>query len=171
MHITQAGTADFETVKTIVQTTIRTVYPRYYPAGAVAFFCRHHSDERIRGDIDAGKVYLLREDGGAAGTVTIDGNEISRLFVLPPQQHRGYGKALLDFAERMIFAQHDTVQIDASLPAKGIYRKRGYRETAYHMIPTENGDFLCYDVMILQGGSEGTGKRPDGSDAGENSEA
>ena len=22
-----------------------------------------------------------------------------------------------------------------------------YRESAYHIIPTENGDFLCYDVM------------------------
>ena len=155
MEIIRAAGEDFGTVKAIVRTTIRTVYPRYYPAGAVEFFCRHHGDGRIRGDIAAGKVYLLLEGGGPAGTVTVDGNEISRLFVLPEQQRKGYGRMLLDFAEKTILAQHDAVQVDASLPAKGIYRKRGYRETEYRVIPTENGDFLCYDVMVLRGGTDG----------------
>ena len=38
----------------------------------------------------------------------------------------------------------------ASLPAKPIYKKRGYRETEYHTVQTENGDFLCYDVMEMK---------------------
>ena len=114
------------------------------------FFCRHHSDERIREDIAAGKVYLLVDDEEAVGTVTIDGNAINRLFVLPEHQRRGYGRALLDFAEKTILTQHDFIHIDASLPAKRIYRLRGYRETESHTLPTANGDFLCYDVMILR---------------------
>ena len=147
MKIIQAIAGDFETVRQITQETIRAVYPRYYPAGAVDFFCRHHSDESIRADIASGKVYLLFEEGKAVGTVTVSGNGINRLFVLPKCQHRGYGRELLDFAEQEILAQYDTVRIDASLPAKQIYRKRGYREIEYHMIRTENGDYLCYDVM------------------------
>ena len=147
MKIIQAAADDFETVQQITQETIRAVYPRYYPAGAVEFFCRHHSDESIRGDIASGKVYLLFDDETAIGTVTVGGNGINRLFVLPQYQHKGYGRALLDFAEQEILLQYDTVRIDASLPAKQIYRKRGYRETEYHMIRTENGDYLCYDVM------------------------
>ncbi len=147
MKIIQAIAGDFETVRQITQETIRAVYPRYYPAGAVDFFCRHHSDESIRTDIASGKVYLLFEEGKAVGTVTVSGNGINRLFVLPQCQHRGYGRALLDFAEREILLQYDTVRIDASLPAKQIYRKRGYREIEYHVIRTENGDYLCYDVM------------------------
>ena len=95
-------------------------------------------------------MYLLCADGVAAGTVTISGNEILRLFVLPEYQHRGYGKALLDFAENKILKGFQTVIIDASLPAKPIYKKRGYREMEYHMIQTENGDFLCYDVMEMK---------------------
>ena len=150
MKIIQATGEDFRTVRTITQTTIRTIYPRYYPARAVDFFCRHHSDERIREDIAAGKVYLLVDDEEAAGAVTIDGNTINRLFVLPEHQRKGYGRALLDFAERKILTEYDTVQIDASLPAKHIYRLRGYRETESHTLPTANGDFLCYDVMILR---------------------
>ena len=147
MKIIQAVADDFETVRQITQETIRAVYPRYYPAGAVDFFCRHHSDESIRTDIASGKVYLLFDDETAIGTVTVSGNGINRLFVLPQYQHKGYGRALLDFAEQKILMQYDTVRMDASLPAKDIYRKRGYRETEYHMIRTENGDYLCYDVM------------------------
>ncbi len=150
MNIRQAAGEDFAAVKTITQTTIRAVYPRYYPAGAVDFFLRHHADERIRADIGAGKVYLLFDGGELVGTVTVDGNAINRLFVLPERQRRGCGKALLDFAEEKILARHDTVRIDASLPAKSIYRKRGYRETEYHAMPAGNGDFLCYDVMVLR---------------------
>ena len=47
----QAAANDFETVRQIAQETIRAVYPAYYPAGAVDFFCRHHSDESISADI------------------------------------------------------------------------------------------------------------------------
>ena len=150
MTVCQATAADFPAVREITQTTIRAVYPRYYPAGAVDFFSRHHSDERIRADLAAGKVYLLREGDEAVGTVTVDGDGIGRLFVRPERQHRGYGRALLDFAEGKILAEHDAVRIDASLPAKALYRKRGYRETEYHVIRTENGDCLCYDVMVLR---------------------
>ena len=39
------------------------------------------------------------------------------------------------------------VVLDASFPAKKIYIKRGYEPTEYNMIETENGDYLCFDVM------------------------
>ena len=147
MEIIQATTEHFRDVRRITRETITAIYPRYYPAGAVQFFLDHHSDERIQADIASGKVYLLCADGVAAGTVTVSGNEILRLFVLPEYQHKGFGRALLDFAEQAVLLQYDTVHMDASLPAKAIYKKRGYRETEYHTIRTENGDYLCYDVM------------------------
>ena len=150
MKIIQATADDFETIKQITQTTIRAIYPRYYPAGAVDYFCRHHSDESIKADIASGKVYLFCDDEMYVGTVTVSRNGINRLFVLPEYQHRGYGRTLLDFAERKILTQYDTIRIDASFPAKQIYRKRGYRETEYHMIQTGNDDYLCYDVMELR---------------------
>ena len=42
---------------------------------------------------------------------------------------------------------YDEIVLDASLSAKAIYLKRGYRQTDYHTIRTVNGDHLCYDVM------------------------
>ena len=85
--------------------------------------------------------------GRACGTVTIRNNEMTRLFVPPEQQGRGYGWTLMDFAEERIAEHYDEIVLDASLSAKGTYKKRGYVECEYHKIPTEGGQFLCYDVM------------------------
>lgn len=136
-------------VTELVGETIEAVYPKYYPAGAVDFFLAHHKPEKILADVKAGKVYVLEEDGVIVGTVTIDGNGIARLFVEPSRQGRGLGRQLMDFAENKIFEYSETVRIDSSLPAKSIYIKRGYREKEYCKILTDNGDFLCYDVMEL----------------------
>lgn len=147
MELIKADARTFEAVKRITQTTIDAVYPRYYPKGAVDFFLAHHSDERIMADIDADLVYLLRDEGAFVGTVTVKENEINRLFVSPECQRRGYGRFLLEFAEGEILRRYGEIVLDASLPAKRIYRLRGYVETEYHQIRTENGDYLCYDVM------------------------
>ncbi|MCR5803108.1 MAG: GNAT family N-acetyltransferase [Clostridia bacterium] len=147
MDINFAQEKDLETVRSITQTTIKEIYPKYYPAGAVDFFIRHHSDDRIASDIKKGRVYILTDEGQKVGTVTIEDNHIFRLFVLPKYQGKGYGRALMDHAEKKAFENSDTIVLDSSLPAKKIYMKRGFKETEYHVIDTGNGDFLCYDVM------------------------
>lgn len=148
MEIIRATAEDIISVRRITQMTISAVYPKYYPIGAVEFFMRHHSDAHIARDIADKKVYLLQVEGENIGTVTICGNEISRLFVLPAFQHKGYGTFLMNFAENQVMQDHRMIILDASLPAKKLYHKRGYKEVAYHMIETENGDFLCYDTMV-----------------------
>lgn len=148
MPIRPATINDRETVHRLAQETISAIYPRYYPRGAVDFFLNHHHPEAIRRDIEKGLVYLATDENDVpVGTVTLRENEILRLFVLPQFQGKGYGKMLLDFAENRVAKQFDTVIVDASLPAKSLYLKRGYRETAYHRLLTENGDYLCFDVM------------------------
>lgn len=148
MDIIKADTSMAETVRNIVRTTINAVYPHYYPAGAVRFFLEHHSDEKIIGDIKAGKVWLLLTDEDVpAGTVTVDGNDIGRLFVLPEYQGKGFGGKLLRFAEEKVFAGYDEAVLDSSLPAKQIYLKKGYIPQDYHIIDTF-GDHLCFDSML-----------------------
>ena len=143
MEIKKAAINDFETVKRITTTTIKEIYPKYYPNGAVSFFLMHHNDNNILNDIENGYVYILSD----IGTVTIKENHINRLFVIPRHQGKGYGKQLMDFAENAILSQYSEIITDASLPAKGMYKKRGYIELNYNTIETENGDYLCYDEM------------------------
>ncbi len=148
MTITQAVPSDLETVKNITARTINAVYPHYYPSGAVDFFLSHHNDRNILTDIEKGNVYILNDaDNMAVGTVTVKDNEICRLFVLPEYQGKGYGRELLNFAEKKISEKYSSIVLDASLPAKAIYLKKGYIPTNNHTIRTENGDYLCYDVM------------------------
>ncbi len=147
MNITQAVLSDTAAVRIITAQTISSVYPNYYPKGAVEFFLSHHDENNIISDIEKGIVYVLHENENAVGTVTVRENEICRLFVLPKYQGKGFGGRLLDFAEKKIAENYRKIIIDASLPAKPIYLKRGYTFTEYYTIKTENGDFLCYDVM------------------------
>ena len=93
------------------------------------------------------RYYTVEIGGTEKVAASADGK---KLFVLPQFQGRGYGRLLLDFCEKEIAKGYDEVVIDASLSAKGIYLKRGYRESEYHIITTENGDHLCYDVMKKQ---------------------
>ena len=145
--IRPAVLTESDTITELVRETIKAVYPKYYPAGAVDFFLDHHKPEKIASDIEVGKVYVILQDGIIAGTVTIDGNDIARLFVEPSKQGNGYGGKLLDFAENMIFGYSEKIRLDSSLPAKSIYIKRGYKEKEYCKILTDNGDYLCYDIM------------------------
>ena len=69
MKIIRADITDLETVKHITYTTIKEIYPRYYPKGAVDFFIAHHSEENIRRDIADGKVYLIYDDESHAAGI------------------------------------------------------------------------------------------------------
>ena len=102
-------------------------------------------------DIEAGKIYLcINDEKQPVGTITIKENDICRLFVLPEFQGKGYGRELLDFAENEISKTYEEILLDASLPAKRIYLKRGYKEKESHIISANYGDFLCYDIMVKE---------------------
>lgn len=145
------GISDLDEVRNIVVKTISGIYPHYYPEGAVEFFLTLHSKENIEEDMKNGFVYLCIDtentENTIVGTVTIKQNHICRLFVLPEYQGKGYGRELMDYAEDIISGKFSEIILDASLPAKKIYLKRGYEEIEYHTIETDNGDHLCYDIM------------------------
>ena len=148
MNIYKAKIEDLAIVKAIAHSAINAVYPHYYPLGAVEFFLAHHSDEHILRDIEKGIVFLLKDDNeNTVGTVTVAENEMTRLFVLPQYHGKGYGGRLIRFAEEKITEKYDTVKLDASLPAKSIYLKKGYSFVSYHSIDCGSGDKLCYDEM------------------------
>lgn len=141
---------DLELVLQITHDTIVEIYSHYYAEGVVEFFLGHHSRESVLSDIKDGIVWLLEEDGNMVGTVTIKGNTVNRLFVLPEYQFRGHGSQLMDFAEDKIAERFTRVHIDSSLAAKEMYLKRGYKEKKTCRIPADNGDILIYDEMEKQ---------------------
>lgn len=147
MYIRQAAEPDLEIIKKITHETIKTIFPRYYPYGVVDFFVSYHSTESIAEDIGRDRVFVMEAEDVPVGTVTIKDHEICRLFVLPGHQRKGYGKALMEYAEEQVFKKTRKIRLDASLPAKEMYMKLGYKAVESHTYLTENGDYLCYDVM------------------------
>ena len=147
MNLRKAIAEDLQLVKNITHTTILAIYPGYYPAGAVTFCLKYHSDEHIAEDIEAGRVYLLEDGGLTVATITLKENEICRLFVLPEHEHKGYGKYLLNFAEETLFKDYEEVRLDASYPAKAMYYRHGYYVWKYDVFPVDYGHNMCYDIM------------------------
>lgn len=142
-----AKTADIETVFNIVQNSIKTTYPKYYPKEVVEFFCNLHSMENILKDIECGLVGILLADGICVGTGCYKDNHITRVYVEPEYQGKGYGTCIMDCLEKNISEKFPTAVLDASLPACHLYEKRGYRTIEHCKYSVENGAILVYEMM------------------------
>ncbi len=146
----RARKSDCGDVTDIIHKTVRKVYPAYYPAEVADFFCMYHSRERIQADIQAGNVWVLRVDGRTIGTGSIEENNITRLYVLPEFQGKGYGTRIIGELEQRIGEEYGSVGLDASLPSCFLYEKLGYHTIRHERIHLMNGIVLVYEVMGKQ---------------------
>ena len=94
-----------------------------------------------------GKVYIAEENGRIAGTGTVNGDNIERVYVRPEYRGKGIGSALMNYMEGEILKDHEAVVVESSLPAGEFYRKRKYVQVKHMDYPVENGKILCYEVM------------------------
>ena len=142
-----AKAEDLQTVYDVVQHTIRTIYPKYYPAEVVNFFSEHHSMEAIARDIENGYVSVLKIDENIMATGCFVDNHITRVYVLPEYQKKGYGTFIMKTIETQIGKKYGKAYLDASLPAAALYEKLGFSTIKHERYPVENGVILTYEVM------------------------
>ncbi len=147
MEYIKATEQDLRHIVALVQETIRTIYPKYYPKEVVDFFCELHCQENIFEDIKAGLVGVLKKDGEILGTGCRRDNHITRVYVKPAFQKQGYGSYIMQCLENEVGLQHDRVYLDSSLPASRLYEKRGYETIQHNCRDVENGVLLVYEVM------------------------
>ena len=147
MEYIKANEKDTEQVVKLVQDTIRTIYPKYYPKEVVDFFCDLHCYEKISKDIKDGFVGVLKKDNAIIGTGCYKDNHITRVYVNPAFQGQGFGSYIMQCLENEIGSRHDTVCLDASLPASRLYEKRGYKTIKHDRWNVENGAVLVYEIM------------------------
>ena len=91
-----------DVIYNILQTTIKTVYPRYYPKEVVDFFCNHHNKEHILDGITSGNMGVLKTANLIIGTGCYNQNHITGLYVLPDYQKQGYGSYIMKCLETEI---------------------------------------------------------------------
>lgn len=131
----------------LVQQTITTIYPQYYPNEIVNFFSKLHSEESIVRDIDEGNVGVLLCNENVVGTGSYKDNHITRIYVLPDFQKCGCGSFIMQCIEQEIALRFDTVYLDASLPASCLYERRGYKTVQHKRWEVKNGVVLVYEIM------------------------
>lgn len=138
---------ELQAVYDVVQQTIKTIYPKYYPMEVVDFFCQHHSRDAIAEDIKNGYVSVLKIDGTIIATGSFMDNHITRVYVLPKYQKKGYGTYIMKNIEDQIGEKYDKAYVDASLPAAALYEKLGFVTVNHQRYPVENEVILAYEVM------------------------
>lgn len=132
----------------VLQTTIRTVYPKYYPQEVVDFFCNLHSLEHVREGIASGHMGVaLDDEGNVVGTGCYDNNHITGVYVLPEYQGQGYGSLIMNRLEETIGKGHGKALLDASLPAVFLYEHRGYTTIGHGVIDLDKNVKLVYEKM------------------------
>lgn len=136
-----------ETVHNILHTTIKTIYPKYYPKEVVDFFCAHHSMEHVAEGIASGNMSVLTDGDKIVGTGCYFDNYITGVYVLPEYQGYGYGTIIMNHLEAKISEKYDTVLLDASLAAVFLYEHRGYKTIGHGKYELENGVKLVYEIM------------------------
>lgn len=150
MNYRKAQMEDAKEVTDIVQRTKEKIYPRYYPREVVDFFGRLHCYENILRDIQKNNVYVLESGNVAVGTGSFEENHITRLYVLPERQGKGYGSYILGELEKEIAKKYDCILLDASLPACRFYENNGYQTARHEEYKCGNDAVLVYDVMEKQ---------------------
>lgn len=150
MKLVLAKGQDAGQVYWLVQETIRAVYPRYYLKEIVDMFCEYHSQAAISKDIEAGNTYILLEEDKIIGTGTAKENHITRVYVLPEFQKKGFGTFIMNQLEDKIKEQYAYIDIDASLPACKLYAKLGYQTIDHGIWECKNGVIQVYEIMKKQ---------------------
>lgn len=147
MEFRKAYIEEAELICNVVQSTKAVIYPLYYTKEVVDFFGRLHSIDKIKVDIEAGRIYVLIKDGMIIGTGSYTDQHITRVYVLPEYQGQGFGSYIMDRLEDEIFSKYDLCELDASLPACIFYEKRGYRTRKHVKYDIGNGYFMIYEIM------------------------
>lgn len=139
-----------EAIYNVLHTTIKTVYPKYYPKEVTDFFLRHHSREHVLEGIASGNMGVLADKNVIVGTGCLDGNHITGVYVLPCYQKRGYGSQIMDALEADIMQKYKVSVLEASLPAVCLYERRGYQTVGHGIYELENDVRLVYEIMEKQ---------------------
>lgn len=147
MKYIKANTSHTEKIYNLIQDTIKTIYPRYYPQEVVEFFCNHHNIDNIIADIKNGNTYIILDNGTIVGTGNCIDNHITRVFVSPNYQGNGFGSYIMTQLEKEISKKYSDAILDASLAASRLYEHRGYKTVSHEQIEVENSRILIYEIM------------------------
>ena len=90
-----------------------------------------------RKDIEAGKIDVLIVDEKIVGTGSRTDNHITRVYVLPEYEGKGYGTEIMNHLENEIFSAYDYCDLE----------HRGYKTVEHKKHNIGDGEEMIYEIM------------------------
>lgn len=116
-------------------------------ADFIALHSPEHQLEYLAEKIRQGsKIYMLLDDQ-PVGIVSLTGSLIEDLYILPDQQNKGYGTALLNYAVSLCPDTPTLWILENNVNAKRLYCRMGFRETGNRNNITEGLDEIEFALV------------------------
>ena len=148
----KATPEDADKICYIVKHTKAVIYPDYYTQAVVDFINSLTAIDKINKDIEQKNIFVLVKDGEIIGTGSRTDNHITRVYVLPEYQGKGFGSIIMDELEKEIFESYDDCVLEASQPACIFYENRGYKTVRHVKEDIGGGKCMIYEIMRLNNG-------------------
>lgn len=140
---------DLPSVYELVQNTIDFSYRPDYPEKVIEFFKEYHTRESILDDAKNGYTIVALQDGEIAGTGTLLGANIRRVFISPLYQRRGIGTLIADELEKKAAADNQSIlDLSSALGSRTFWESRGFIIQEELFAPAGKDRIIHYYSMI-----------------------
>lgn len=119
--------SDVGALSNLMRETIKKSNSPDYPEKTICLLCNLYNPKDLLSDSKRMEIFVAENEHGLIGTVSLDGDRISRMFVKPTRQGIGIGRQLLQHLESIVLNKGIVVlRVRSSITAFGYYRKLGY---------------------------------------------
>ena len=114
----------------------------------VAMHTPEHQEAYLRKKLEQGaQIYMLTEDK-PIGIVSVKGNLIEDLYILPDVQGRGYGTSLLRYAIQRCEGTPALWILENNKDAERLYRREGFRGTGRRNFIADGLDEIEFSLQL-----------------------
>ncbi len=121
---------DAEELSKLIRHTVKESNSEDYSEKAITVLIEHFSSENLIKSARKKDILVAVENKKIIGTISLDDNRISAMFVMPNYQGRGIGRKLIKRLERHAKQKElALLRVRSSLTAFEFYKKMGYTKT------------------------------------------
>ena len=130
MKIRKFLQSDATKLSKLMKETVIKSNSKDYSKEAIQCLCDEYVPERLLKDSERMHIFVASEESKLLGTISLVGDRISRMFVLPKVQGKKIGSKLIKYLEQFAAKEGKTIlRVRSSLTAYGFYQKLGYQKT------------------------------------------
>lgn len=121
---------DADELSKLIEKTVVESNSEDYSKKAITVLIEHFSPENIIKFSRKKDILVAIEENKIVGTITLDGNRLSAMYVSPNQQGKGIGKNLIERLEKLAKQKGlEILRVRSSVTAFEFYKKMGYIKT------------------------------------------